>query len=358
MAPMPKAPSVSAPLTLSAFRAGSVSVAAGGENSDAPPSRLVIAPLGRHGARDRGAVIVDATTLDGFEARQNAAKIGMRVALDFNHNTVPGTAAFAAEPEPRRVAAWGHLQAVAGVGIVLTALEWTPSGLAAWADKSFQDISPAVFRRADGTVLAVHSAGLCQHGELDGLTIEAAAAAAQLAPFFAALSASLELEIEAPMKPHPALIALLAALGVTLAADADETATETALKAAAEKVDALPKPEAMTAAHTTEITTLAARLKVIEDAEVERQRAAIVAAAGLEGKIIPLSAETLKLTPLNVLTELVSQLKPGAVPLNRTTPNGEKAKETPEAFSAESIETFARFGLTPEQVKAAEAKSV
>lgn len=343
---MPKATSANPPLTLSAFSAGSLALAAGGQNStQPPPARLVIAPLGRHDARGRGPVIVDSTTLDGLTARQNAAKIGTRIALDCEHCTVEGTAAYAADSEPRKIAAWGQLTAVAGLGLVLDALEWTPLGLAAWENQSYQDISPAVFRKADGTVIAVHSAALCRHGEIDGLTITAAAAGARLSPYFAALSADY-LDPTDPtttlMKPHPALIALLSALGVSLSAEADETAIELALKDAAAKVDAMPKPEAMSA--------IVGRVEAIEQSAQEREISAIVAAATADGKVIPLSAETLKITPLTAIREMVAALKP-TVPLGRKTPTGEGIETTQvDAFTAEQEEIFAKFGLKPSDI--------
>ena len=345
---MPKVTSAIPPLTLSAFSAGSLALAAGGQNStQPPPTRLVIAPLGRHDARGRGPVIVDSTTLDGLTARQNAAKIGTRIALDCEHCTVEGTAAYAADSEPRKIAAWGQLTAVAGLGLVLDALEWTPLGLTAWENQSYQDISPAVFRKADGTVIAVHSAALCRHGEIDGLTITAAAAGARLSPYFAALSADY-LDPTDPaknplMKPHPALIALLSALGVTLSAEADELAIETALTEAAAKVDAMPKPEAMSA--------IVGRVEAIEAADKDREIAALVAAATAEGKVIPLSADTLKITPLSALREMVTALKP-TVPLGRQTTKVEGVENPqPDAFTAEQEEVFAKFGLKAADMK-------
>ncbi len=338
-------------LTLCAFRAEGFALSGGTRSA---PTRLVVAPLGSHDARGRGKVIVSAATLEGFAERQMAAKLGTRLALDFEHETVPGTPAYAASQEPRNIAAWATCSAVPGEGLVYHDIEWTPMGLRAWKRKLFQDISPAVFRRADGTVIALHSAALCRHGEIDGLTISAAAAGPQLAPFFAALSASLPESESAPMKPTPELIALFAALGMTLAADADEAAVTTALKDATAKIEAAAKkaPDAMGAdmqAIKGEITALSTEVKTLQGERDELKRSELMRQAAAEGKIIPLSAETLKVTPLSVLEDIVKTAKAGEVPL-AATQTGKEVKGSVEAFSADSVARLEAMGLKPEDV--------
>lgn len=348
---MPKA-APDASLTLCAFR-----VAALDASGESPfPKRLVICPAGSSDARSRGKIIVSADTFDGLQDRQNAMKLGMRLALDAEHCTVEGTPAYLADKEPRAVLGWATLTGSIEEGLVYDDIEPTPLGMEAWKNKQFQDISPAVFRRADGTVLAVHSAALCRHGELDGLTISAAAAGPRLTPFFTALSASLPSESK-PMKPTPELIALLAAIGITLAADADEPTMTTAIKEATTKVKESAKsteaePAAM-AAITGQITTLSAQVKKLGDERDELQRAELMRQAAAEGKVIPLSDDVLKITPLAVLTDMVAKATPGAVPLGRTTPKVEddpKKKLDALKADADAVETFSRFGLTPEDI--------
>lgn len=347
---MPKA-ALAASLTLCAFRAAAFDAAGG-----SLPSRLVICPAGTSDARERGKVIVNAETFDGLEARQNAAKLGMRLALDAEHCTVPGTSAYLAEKEPRTVLAWATLSGDAKTGLVYENIEWTPLGIEAHKNKQFQDISPAVFRRADGTVIAVHSAALCRQGEIDGLTLEAAAAGAQLAPFFAALSAA---EVStttttlttAPMKDL--ILTILKALGIDIDPAADDAAIEAAAKGAPDKIAAM-KPAAMSAdmqALQAQLTTLSAEVKTLTGERDTYARNELVRQAQAEGKVIPLSAEVIAVTPLNVLTEIVKQAKPGEVPLGRTTTTTEKKKDEPEAFTAETAETFTKMGLTEEDFR-------
>lgn len=347
-------------LQLCALRVGGV------DATVAAPSRLLVLPLGRHDARQRGLIVCSAETLSGFVAAQKAAKLDGRLALDFEHNTVPGTPAFLAEKEPRAIAAWAEAVPTAA-GLEYQAIEWTPAGLQAWKDKAFQDLSPAVFRREDGTVIALHSVALCRHGELDGLTIEAAAAPATLSGSFAALSALLgskptesvllqkPVSLSATMKPTPALIALLAALSVPLTDTASEADVEAALLEGAQKIDAMkkttPEPEGMSAkleALSAQITALSVRAETAE-------RDAILQGARAEGKVVPLTAAALQLTPLSVLREIVAAAKPGEVPIGSQVPNADKAQGQPDALHADTLEAIAAFGLTVERVTAATA---
>ena len=348
---MPKAAPDAFTLTLCAFRAVALDASGGSPF----PKRLVICPTGSSDARSRGKIIVNADTFAGLSDRQNEMKLGMRLALDAEHCTVEGTPAWVADKEPRAVLAWATLAGSLTEGLVYENIEPTPLGLEAWANKQYQDISPAVFRREDGTFIAVHSAAFCRHGELDGLTISAAAAGKSLAPFFAALSANLP----APqlMKPTAELIALLAAHGVTLAADADEATATTAIKEAIAKMKedakveaAEPGEPAAMAAIQTQLTTLSNQVKAVTDERDEMKRESLVRRAGDEGKVIPLSAEMIKLTPLNVLEEMVSKAIPGVVPLGRTTPKAELG-EKPDTLSAEGKALFAKMGISEDDYK-------
>jgi phage I-like protein len=344
---MPKAAPDTSTLTLCAFRAVALDASGGSPF----PRRLVICPAGQSDARSRGKIIVSADTFSGLEQRQNEMKLGMRLALDAEHCTVEGTPAYLADKEPRAVLAWATLSGSLEEGLVYEDIEPTPLGLEAWANKQYQDISPAVFRRKDGTVLAVHSTAFCRHGELDGLTISAAAAGKTLAPFFAALSAS-TYPVSKPMKPTAELIALLAAIGVTLAADADEATTTAALISATSKASEMmsDKPSAMSAIQA-QLTTLSLEVKKVSDERDDMKREQLVTRAGLEGKIIPLSDEMIKVTPLNVLEEIVTKAAAGVVPLGRKTPTAEQTGEKPDTLSAEGLAVFAKMGLTEEDYK-------
>jgi phage I-like protein len=337
-------------LTLHTLRTGSLA------QSETPPTRLVVLPWGVNKSR-RGDFIVDALTCQVFEANQKKNRIDGKVALDFEHNTLPGTPAYESSSEPRPIAAWALCVVIPDEGVVYEDIEWTPDGLSAWQRKLYQDLSPAPVRGADGkTVIALHSTALCRHGELEGLTISHAAAPRALAAYFDALSAdsadftdSNPPLLTPPMKDK--LIALLALLGITIAADADEAAISTALDAASDAAKKLKepaketKPEAMSA----EIASMRAELE-------SGRKDLLITKATLEGKVIPLSAEAIAATPLSALTEIVNAAKPGEVKLTKQTVEGKETPEAkPEALSAEQLAVYAACGLTAAEIDAKKA---
>ena len=338
-------------LTLHTLRTGSLA------QTEAPPTRLVVLPWGVNKSR-RGDFIVDALTCQVFDANQKRNRIDGKVALDFEHNTLPGTPAYESSSEPRPIAAWALCVVIPDEGVVYEDIEWTPDGLSAWERKLYQDLSPAPVRGPDGkTVIALHSTALCRHGELEGLTITHAAAPRALAAYFEALSSE-ALAKDGPSAdslPPPSslmkekLIALLAKLGVTLAADADEAATATALDSALGKLttetEVKDKPEAMSA----EIASMRAELDA-------GRKDLLITKATLEGKVIPLSAEAIAATPLSALTEIVNAAKPGEVNLNKKTVDGKDTPEAkPEALSAEQLAVFEACGLTADEIEAKKA---
>lgn len=366
---MPKPPPRKLPASLSllCLSAGAVDRASG-----ELPERLLILPWGQHDLGKRGTALCDATTAALFADAMKALKFNGPVALDFNHNSLPGHAAYLAEKEPRRKAAWGTPLVVPGGGIYLTALSWTPEGRDAFLGGHFQDISPVIFRDKANHVIAIHSAALCDHGEVDGLTIEAATAPPELQSAFAALStlpASINPSIHPsttpsptpPMKPEilAALAALLKGMEIELSPEADDTMIADALTAAAGKLDdmkakltaaATPpekkevvQPDALSA----QITDLQAQLATIRAAKDQARRDALMAEAIRDGKVIPLTSDLWNKAPVDVCEGLVKAAKAGEVPLKSKTPEGEQTEAKPLALSAE---VMSNMGLTAEDL--------
>jgi hypothetical protein len=202
-------------LTLHTFRVSATPLYAGGE---APPSRLVVLPWGVNKSR-RGDFIVDALTAQVFAENQNRNRIDGKVALDFEHNTLPGTPAYESSSEPRPIAAWALCSVIEGEGIVYEDIEWTPDGLSAWERKLYQDLSPAPVRGKDGkTVIALHSTALCRHGELEGLTIDHAAAAAASSSSVGSGHGSLPIGVNGKLQltTRPRLVAISAAVASSM----------------------------------------------------------------------------------------------------------------------------------------------
>lgn len=171
------------------------------------------------------------------ELPANQKKYGFeRVAIDFNHCSVPGTDTYKdllKVGQPPLIFGYGRVEAVPNDGIYLEDIIWTPLGVQ--HARNFEDLSPAI-QDEDGEVTLVHSVALTPNGKVEGLE------------FFTAAQAALENQPGQPADPA----------GTTQAA---------------------------------EITSLNARVKMLEekfknasDAEQDADRARMVTLLSAEGK--------------------------------------------------------------------------
>lgn len=112
------------------------------EESVRLPNRLLILPWGES-SYDGGThkLIVNEAAISRIKEAQAASNFD-KLALDFNHNSIPGSESYSGEPV--KVAAYGVLEIVPNVGIYLANLEWTEDGINAWRGRHYKDISPAV----------------------------------------------------------------------------------------------------------------------------------------------------------------------------------------------------------------------
>ena len=140
--------------------------------SENPPARLLILPWGES-SYDGGTakLVVDGRSLALIPEAQRNSNFD-KLALDFNHNSIPGSESYTGEPV--KVAAYGLLEIVPNDGIYLANLEWTADGEKAWRGGYYRDISPAVLSDRHGVVYFVHSAALCRNGRIPGLEVFAA----------------------------------------------------------------------------------------------------------------------------------------------------------------------------------------
>ena len=88
------------------------------------------------------------------------------VALDFDHNTVPGSKNFE-KGKPKHIAAYGNPVLKSGDGLYLTDLEWTDEGKK--FASNYKDLSPTVITDENGVVVGLHSAALTPNGSVYGL---------------------------------------------------------------------------------------------------------------------------------------------------------------------------------------------
>ena len=122
------------------------------------PKKLKVLDWG-HNATPGGSVKVGDNTVNSLPSVQS--KTGFdRVALDFNHNSLPGHDNY--QDDPREVAGYGEPLVVPGDGVYLDNIEYTPTGESHAAN--YSHVSPAVLLDDNGEVGFLHSVALCPPG--------------------------------------------------------------------------------------------------------------------------------------------------------------------------------------------------
>jgi len=264
------------------------------------PKRMKVLGWGENRTASGRKATVGLKTLAVLAANQ--AKFGFgEIALDYQHNTVPGTKAYEESAEPRPVAAFGPVEVVRGEGLFLAPSRWTPSG--AKNALEFQDLSPAPATDENGEVIFVHSVALCRQGDVDDL---------HFVPFSVGSGNQ-----EAAMD-HKAELCKMLKLDPTTATDAD-------ISKAIAAVTSTPAPEPMAAKVSgmeSKLVTLTADLAGVKAADLKRQRDAITDKAVRDGKVIPLTTDQIGAMDLATLSTLVEKL-PSTVPLDQRTPRVE-----------------------------------
>jgi phage I-like protein len=245
----------------------------GALSADKLPARLKLANWGDNPST-KGNFRVTEHTVKVLPELQRSLGFG-EIALDFEHNTVPGTTEYERTKEPRDVAAYGVPAVVRGDGLYLENLRWTPAGRA--AALNFADLSPAVKADTAGNIEFIHSAALCRNGSVDGLT-------------FYSVTISTPNQTKAPMTEK--LIALSAIAGIlNMDAASEETAVLAKLK------ERLNPPELTTLSALLNdgkviivdtVNDLAQRVKTIETANT---KGIAVLSAKIDGKDVSFTAE-------------------------------------------------------------------
>ncbi|MGA2233844.1 MAG: phage protease, partial [Tepidisphaeraceae bacterium] len=207
-----------------------------------------------------------------IELPGNQKKYGFeRVAIDFNHCSVPGTDTYKdllKAGQPPLIFGYGRVEAVPGDGIYLEDIIWTPLGVQ--HARNFEDLSPAI-QDDDGEVTLVHSVALTPNGKVEGLEF-----------FSADLSAKAPDTETQNVKVIP--LTLFAA-----ALDLPETAAE---KDVLEKFKEVLRVATNAASATAgNVTALSTRVKTLEDSFKKTvdeghtmERARVVALLSAEGK--------------------------------------------------------------------------
>lgn len=317
-----------APLPLVALKA----ISNGALASDKLPDRV---KLFNWGANDstKGQFIIDETSVAALAANQRAHGFE-RVALDFEHNTVPGSAEYERTREPRDVAGYGTPEIVPGDGLYLSAIQWTPAGLA--AAKNFSDLSPTPSIDEQRRVIFLHSVALVRNGAVFDLTFLSAqpatsdpsmtpeqiqaliataltAATKPLNDQIVALTADLKAIKE--IKPPTPVITLTAADGKTSTLELNQLAAE--------------------------FLTLKADLAATKLSAENAEKAGVVAKFAAEGKV-PLGEDGKAMTPeaLGALPLGVLKMLHASTPV--TVPLTARGKKPGEGKSTDGLTGIAR----------------
>ncbi len=324
---------------------------------DSLPSRIKILDWGTSQANDGSSVTLDDKSLRCFEANQK--KMGReQVPLDYNHVTVPGTPQYKEFGACPTIFAYGSPKVVAGEGLFLDEVTWTPTGTT--KAKDYVDISPAPVLE-NGRVIGLHSCALTPAGAIGDLKFYSADSLGSLLKT-KAFSSYEESQPNAYKgykhmdEAHDNMEANLGYFRKKLNLGEGTTAEDimVAIRAKWEgeedgefnmndllrknpgaSVDPskrnmeMPKNaptgtisfDAIKTAIDAAITPLTAKIATFEAKDAERlaaaetaERAQLVAEASRMGKVIPLSADAIKTVPLPALKEMVAQL-PKSVPV-------------------------------------------
>lgn len=304
-------------------------------DGDDLPSEILVCPWGEHETA-KGKVICNSVTLEQLPKNQGT-KFD-RVALDFEHGTVPSSPNY---KEPQKVAAFGNVEVREGEGVFLSALEWTEEGKAHAKDGHYPDISPAVIRNDQDEVVFLHSAAVCRHGEMDGLTLfsadlrEVLQLEADWKPMVAGLLKAMGKEVDPKATDED--LAALAAKAMTPASK--EKSEE---KESEEKVEKKEDPKeegkdeiAALKAEVGEMRKALTEFTAGQKASTEKtERERLIEAANQAGKVLPFTAEQAEGIPVDTLSAMISKIEP-TVPLTTNRPNGTEELDIDE-FGADA----------------------
>ena len=238
-----------------------------------------------------------------------------KIPLDFEHNTLEGTPAYAETREPRAVAGFSALEVAEGDGVYITMLSWTPDGLKTAAN--FADLSAACVTDKDGNVLMIPSVALCRTGAVEGMDF----VQVTLSVDASALSGS-----DAPNNPEVKKVDWKQMLCESLGLD-PATATDAEIKAAlTSALKKTPDSTCLNAAIKEALQPIADQVLALNAAGAQfqaelakRDKQQALDQARSEGRVVALSASVLEKMTLEEVREHVRGV-PVTVPLSARTP--------------------------------------
>lgn len=248
------------------------------------------------------------------------------IPLDYEHNTVPTTAAYKETKEPRDIAGYGVVEVMPEDGVYITMVLWAvePDG---WEmAHRYADISATAVMDIEGNVVAIKSVALTRVGATDKHFLDVSLSAAGAA---GVKSTEQGKEGNGKMDWSKVLIELLG-----LKADATDEEIKAALavwKGKTEKgadgsgtpadADTPTAPLAAEVANVVNaaVAPLATQVQALQAENHKHKVDRVLEQARLEGKVVPMSVEAAYKLEMKVLEEIVGQT-PVTVPLSAITP--------------------------------------
>ena len=277
-----------------------------------------------------------------------------KVALDFEHNTFPGTAAYKESQEPRPVAGFGTIEALPGDGVYLTMSSWTPEGERMAVN--FADVSAGAVTDKDGNLVAVASVALCRAGAVDGMDFVEA-------PLSGGVSSALSGIINNPPLPeakednqkgkamdYKALLLKLLGLGEDATDEAIQAALDEAAKKPAQEENAEALSAAVKAAVAEAVKPIEEKVAALSAAAESHEKQDLLSEAAREGKVVALGADALAKISVADLKATIEKT-PVTVPLSAKTPATMKENFADGEVSEELKAIALNCGVSPDIFK-------
>ncbi|MFZ4394163.1 MAG: phage protease [Kiritimatiellia bacterium] len=277
----------------------------------------------------------------------NQKRLGFdEVALDFEHNTVPGTAAHAESKEPRAVAAYGVYD-LRQDGLYFKVNRWTPDGVK--NARNYADLSPCVGPAEASEVEFAHSLALCRQGSVFGLK-----------------AFSMEVDVpETQTEEEMMMDAMLKLLrkALNLKDDAGEQEIVDGIKGLVALTARIQATESSLTTLTTDVGSakgevgklagLTADIVALKAAIAANAKALACYHARLDGKLIPLSTEAIEKMDLKTLEETLGKLPAGQVPVVALSAGGAEPGNPGSGLTEADRKAMADLGYSEDAVKKA-----
>jgi phage I-like protein len=279
-----------------------------------------------------------------------------KVALDFEHNTFPGTAAYKESQEPRAVAGFGTIEAVEGEGVFITMTSWTPEGEKMAVN--YADVSAGAVTDKEGNLVAVASVALCRAGAVDGMDFVEAPLSGDVSSALSGIINNNQKKGKQDMD-YKAMLLKLLGLG--------EDATDEAIQAALDAFGKKPKggeqgtgngeqdaalSAAVKAAVAEAVKPIEEKVAALSAAAENHEKQDLLGEAAREGKVVALGADALAKISVADLKATIEKT-PVTVPLSARTPGNlrEQGTGNGEQVSEEMRQIALNCGVSPDIFK-------